>query len=195
MKSEISLNEKTSKRLRGGNIMRLERLSSKKGFTMVELVVVITILAIISVIGVQQVGTIMNKSRASADVSNAKVIADCLTRAIAEERLDTALGAISTAVAVPETTTYTTNVGTGLAGLLKGAGTFATSAANTGTFTANIGTPYLSGIPPVKRGAGSFMVTVSQTGSITVAVGIGAGAVQLYPRPVTFATGIYDILN
>lgn len=61
--------------------------NKKKGFSLVELIVVITILAILSVIGMQAVGPIIARSKAQADISNGDVIGNSISRAYAEGKL------------------------------------------------------------------------------------------------------------
>ncbi len=59
-------------------------LNSNKGFTLVELVVVIAILGILIALAIPQFGAVLKKSRAKSDLVNAATIANAVNRAVAE---------------------------------------------------------------------------------------------------------------
>ena len=190
-------------KIKGGDLVMKKSLSSKKGFTMVELVVVITILAILSVVGVQQVGNVINKSKASSDIANAKTIGDCLTRAMADEKLlvsspivHTSANAIDQSTAAANTNLSTALIGVLTAGakLDMNAATYATSMYSTPA-AGDPFTSYLTNIPAVKRYTGDWAVSVTTDGKVTVSSFDGTTYYQLYPIPSGGYTGNYKIMN
>ena len=68
--------------------------SSKRGFTMIELVIVITILAVLSAIGISSYGGDIARSKANADLYNARLIATAISRAYVDGQLKKADGTI-----------------------------------------------------------------------------------------------------
>lgn len=63
----------------------MENKKKKKGFTLIEMVVVIAIIAIIAGIAIPQAFKSLNKSKATADIANAKTIANAITQGLSEE--------------------------------------------------------------------------------------------------------------
>jgi len=157
-------------------IMMKKTLKSSKGFTLVELVIVIAILAILAVIVTQQVGGVIAKSKATADLANASQIATAISRAYAETKIGSTItagtGANFTAL---NSTTEASNVN--IAYVVK---------------TNN----YMEGFPKVKAGnGGDFYANVdTSTGLVTIRA-ISDTGTQLWPKPSSFTDTVYNILN
>lgn len=65
----------------------MENKKKKKGFTLIEMVVVIAIIAIIAGIAVPQAFKSINKSKITSDIANAKSIQNAMTQAVGENNL------------------------------------------------------------------------------------------------------------
>jgi len=160
------------------NMISRKALKSNKGFTLVELVIVIAILAILAVIVTQQVGGVIAKSKATADLTNASQIATAISRAYAESKIaSTVTGGTGTSYCAMDDTTSGTS--TNLSYVVK---------------TNN----YMEGFPKVKAGAtGSFYANINtSTGLVTVkAVGGASTDTTLWPKPSTFSDTVYNVLN
>lgn len=63
----------------------IHRLKEDKGFTLIELIIVIAILAIIATVAIPNIVGAIEDSRKTADIASAKVIADAAARVLAEE--------------------------------------------------------------------------------------------------------------
>lgn len=57
----------------------------KKGFTLIELIIVIAILAILAAVAIPRLGSMTTKASRSADIASAKTIANAATIVIAEK--------------------------------------------------------------------------------------------------------------
>ena len=64
--------------------MKKNLKNKKKGFTLIELIIVIATIAIIAAIAIPRFGSAAKDAKASADKANAKNIANAVTMAIAE---------------------------------------------------------------------------------------------------------------
>ena len=58
---------------------------NKKGFTLIELIIVIAILAILAAVAIPRLGSMTGKAKQSADVASAKSIANAVSIIIAED--------------------------------------------------------------------------------------------------------------
>lgn len=135
------------------SIRKMNELSKKKkkGFTLVELIIVIAIIAILAAMAIPKLGSMRNSARVSNDVAAAKNIATIASTLISD-------GTITT----PATGTSTVNItdasgnGATIRGKLDG------KVANSGKSEAT---------------ATAFIVTVKADGGVSVAV----GGHELYP--------------
>ncbi|GAA0752439.1 prepilin-type N-terminal cleavage/methylation domain-containing protein [Clostridium sartagoforme] len=59
----------------------------KKGFTLIELIIVIAIIAILAAIAIPKFGEVRKNANVKSDVANAKTIANAVTALIAEDKL------------------------------------------------------------------------------------------------------------
>lgn len=64
------------------------QLKAKKGFTLVELIIVIAIIAILAAVAIPKFGEIKNNSNKASDIANAKNISMAVAKAIAEDKVD-----------------------------------------------------------------------------------------------------------
>ncbi|MBZ4664296.1 MAG: prepilin-type N-terminal cleavage/methylation protein [Caloramator sp.] len=65
----------------------MNKRNKKKGFTLIEMIVVVAIIAILVGIGVPQITKTIGNSKKQADIANAKTIAGMLQQKIAEGNL------------------------------------------------------------------------------------------------------------
>lgn len=65
----------------------MKNIKKKKGFTIIELIIVIAIIGIIAAIVVPKYGNIQGDAKAKADIATAKVIGDTVNTLISEEKI------------------------------------------------------------------------------------------------------------
>jgi type IV pilus assembly protein PilA len=103
--------------------MKKELRKSKKGFTLIELVVVIAILGILAAILVPVIGGFITRANAARDQANARNLYNCYAMALATGATDavtgTGLSAVPTSVAglfgaLPSGVTYNVTVTAGV---------------------------------------------------------------------------------
>ena len=141
---------------------------NEKGFTLVELVIVITILSILSTMGLQSYGRSITQAKAQADIENAKTIGNALVRAMADGMINDCNVANIDDTIVP--ITVLTNAGvTGAIGA-----TFTTLGtpiiAGTDYASVLVNNKYLDSIPAIKSyKTGQWYVRIqNSTGSVRV---------------------------
>ena len=140
---------------------------NNKGFSLVELIIVIAIMAVlVGVLAPQFLGYV-KKSRVSTDIQNAQQIASAVAVQIAD---DESTGSTTTGFAIPATGALTT-VG-----------------------SSNWPTAQLGTIPSVKVSVSgstlSFKYTIDPNSSVKVYITDGTNDVELYPStPASSATG------
>ena len=61
--------------------------NKKKGFTLIELIIVIAIIAILAAVAIPKFGEVRKNASLKTDIANAKTIANAATALIAEENL------------------------------------------------------------------------------------------------------------
>lgn len=66
--------------------MKKNLKNKKKGFTLIELIIVIAIIAIIAAIAIPKFGDVRRNAALNSDIANAKNIANAVTMAIAEDK-------------------------------------------------------------------------------------------------------------
>lgn len=71
-------------------VNNLKNKKKKKGFTLIELIIVIAIIAILAAIAIPKFGEVRKNAALNSDVANAKTIANAVTTLIAEDKLTTA---------------------------------------------------------------------------------------------------------
>lgn len=61
--------------------------NKKKGFTLIELIIVIAIIAILAAVAIPKFGEVRKNANRSADIANAKTVANAINTLIAEDKL------------------------------------------------------------------------------------------------------------
>lgn len=65
----------------------MKNVKKKKGFTLIELIIVISIIAVLAAIAVPKYGEIQKDAKIKADIASAKVIADATVALIAQDKI------------------------------------------------------------------------------------------------------------
>lgn len=127
--------------------------NKKKGFTLIELIIVIAIIAILAAIAIPKFGEVRKKANTNSDIANAKTIANAATALIAEGEVVAATSTEGT-----KTLTISSDDDDTEAGKIEG---------------------YLQSIPTPKSKSGSFTVIIDTKGGVTVE----ADDVVFFPQP------------
>ena len=141
---------------------KLTEKKNKKGFTLIELIIVIAIIAILAALLLPKLCAVKENSNKTADISTAKTLADAATTLYADEKITT-FSADATA----------TNA-------VKITGT----AANDGSINGEI-SGYLQTKPAGKsksNGVTGFKVALTSDGSVKVYATCTGGDKELYPN-------------
>lgn len=159
----------------------LSKPKNKKGFTLVELVAVVTILSLLATMAMTQVSSYTRKAKASADVESARVIHDAAQRAVAEGKI------------APPTVSYST---------IWTCGVNETITDNACWFKIMLDGGYLSSIPDIKALSGvdrTWLLQIYKTGVVEVGVlneeptpGTIGSAPKLFPKPGTYSGGMFE---
>lgn len=132
---------------------------NNKGFSLVELIIVIAIMAILAGILAPQFIKYINESRKATDIQNAQQMATALSAEFADTERTTAVGTDETPIEVATD------------GATKWDGSAASSSARTQK-------EVFGGVPKVKAADVSFKYSVTKEGVVTVK----AGDTELYPN-------------
>lgn len=138
----------------------------KKGFTLIELIIVIAIIAILAAIAIPNFLGIQRKSKIKADIASAKTIYDATSAAIAEGAInvDTLTGSNETIVLNPKSKA-TTDTGKAIEARLQT-------------------------IPDGKYTPGNFTVIISkEANSVKPKIEVKIGELEVYPN----GQNVYDI--
>lgn len=142
----------------------MKNFKKKKGFTLIELIIVIAILGILAAIAIPKFGNVQKDARIKADIASAKTVADTAAMLIASEKIK-----INTAdaTASKDVGGYDTDIELGAVG---GSGYLIAQA--------------LQKVPTPQATGAKFIVGIeTNTGNITVYVDSVSNDKQVYPKP------------
>ncbi|MGG5462965.1 prepilin-type N-terminal cleavage/methylation domain-containing protein [Clostridium sp. B9] len=136
----------------------------KKGFTLIELIIVIAIIAILAAIAIPNFLSIQRKARVKADVASAKTIYDATSALVSEGKI------------VPvKSETITLNISR--AKVITGG--------ENGTKDAEDLTSYLQTIPvPESDSTSGFVVTITSDDNNDAVIQVKIGTKDVYPKAV-----------
>lgn len=144
--------------------------SNEKGFTLIELIIVIAILAVIAAIAVPNIMSAVSNGRKTTDVTNAKMLANAAATVTAR---DDRFGNVSGV--------YTT---TG-AGVLTASGTGVQNFADEVVVELNNAVPLPKYKGGTAAGASAFVMTIAADNSITIVTSATSGNLAIFPTPAT----------
>lgn len=143
-----------------------KKRNKKRGFTLIELIIVIAIIAILAAIAVPAFGQIRQKANSSADIGNARTIYSVVTAGIADE-----------SIKLPT----------------SGSKSYSVSTGNIGESGSTPVTDKIAGLPSPKAYQGTkFIVTIDAVGNVEIHVskndpteagGLPSGSTEVYPNP------------
>ena len=128
----------------------------KKGFTLIELIIVIAIIAILAAVAIPKFGQVKKDANIKSDIANAKTIANAATSLMAEGSLAT------------DTT------GTKVEKAASGATTFTNG---------NKIADYLQNVPDSESVSGGFYILIDADGNVTVKAGNATTGTIYFPAP------------
>jgi prepilin-type N-terminal cleavage/methylation domain-containing protein len=154
----------------------------KNGFTLIELVAVVTILSVLATTAMTQINNYTAKAKASADVTSAKIIQGAVQRAMADGKISPPSGAI-----IVEGQDCCANVSSS-----------ATLAADQAWFTALLDGGYMNNIPDIKvltAANRSWIIQIFNTGQVYIAVtndGNYNTSPVIFPSPTNYSGALFD---
>lgn len=126
----------------------------KKGFTLIELIIVIAIIAILAAVAIPKFGEVRKNANLKSDIANAKTIANAATALIAEGEITLPTGDAKVLTISTETVAGEQNVSD--SDKVEG---------------------YIQNVPTPKSKSGNFTVEIDKNGGVVVK----AGTTQFFP--------------
>lgn len=77
-------------------------LKKKSGFTLIELMIVISIMVVLAAIAVPKYASIQKDAKVKADIATAKTIADAVTVLVAQEKVAESIGTLAAPIEISE---------------------------------------------------------------------------------------------